>query len=133
MIYLDTVLCIYAVESKSQRGLTVTKLLATSQDRFCVSPLVWMECLVQPLSTGDLMLEDHYRRFLSSMDMVELPTEVFLSAARIRATTGLRTPDALHVAAAMASGCDAIWTADATMAKRLNSFAVDVFANLSEV
>jgi predicted nucleic acid-binding protein len=45
--------------------------------------------------------------------------EVFLRAAHIRATVGGLLIDALHVATAMAAGCDAVISHDARMPKLL--------------
>ena len=130
MIYLDAVSCIYAVESPTTRGQRVRQMLGNLQEEFCVSQLVLMECLVKPLKIGDVVMEQRIRNFIGDMTMLEITPAVFDRAAHIRATTGLKTPDALHLATAIISGCDAMWTGDTEMAKRSGGFAIDVCAGL---
>ena len=128
MIYLDSVLCVYAIESTTWRG-DRTKAVLRDDQAYCVSQLVLMECLVQPLKAANLALEERYRRYLGGMTMIDITPEVFERAAHVRASTGLKTADALHLAAALAGGCDAVWTADAEFAKRSGGYAIDVLAD----
>ena len=46
-----------------------------------------------------------------------LPEAVFLQAARARAQFGLKTPDAIHLAAAQHHRCAALWTNDDRLAQ----------------
>ncbi len=73
-----------------------------------------LECRVGPLKRNDDALLAEYEAFFDLAEIVTVPlsSAVYRLAAEIRATNGLKTPDALHVAAAIQSGCDAIWTAD---------------------
>jgi len=43
---------------------------------------------------------------------VALDAQVFDLATELRARQGLKTPDALHLAAALHTGCDEFWTND---------------------
>jgi len=126
VIYLDAVVCIYAVESTSERGMRVRDVLRDCDEPLCVSPLVQMECLIKPFQDADLTLEDQYRKFLGGMTMLEITPAVHERAARIRAAINIKTPDALHLATAMECGCDALWTADSDFAKRAGGIVVDV-------
>ncbi len=47
---------------------------------------------------------------------VELTTAVFNLATELRASHRLRTPDALHLAAALSAGCSEFWTNDTRLA-----------------
>jgi predicted nucleic acid-binding protein len=71
------------------------------------SELALMETLVGPLKRGDTALEKTYEQALFGTDMRLLPiTQMILrEAARLRATTKLKTPDALHLAAAQSASC----------------------------
>lgn len=126
MIYLDTCLVIYLVED-GERGPRVRTLLARhGDDEFSISPLVRLECLVGPLRSGDVELEDRYRAVLDLFVEVPLDTAVFERAARLRAASALRTPDALHLAAAQIHRCSALWTNDSRLAVAGRGLAVDV-------
>ncbi|MCM3533692.1 PIN domain-containing protein [Cellulosimicrobium funkei] len=126
MIYLDTCLVIYLVED-AERGPHVRELLARhGHEEFAISPLVRLECLVGPLRSGDPELEDRYRGALDLFVELSLDTAAFERAARLRASSSLRTPDALHLAAAQVHGCSALWTNDSRLAVAGRGLAVDV-------
>jgi predicted nucleic acid-binding protein len=105
--------------------------MAGSPDEvFAVSPLVLMECLAGPLKENDFDLEDTYRQAVAGFHMISLDQSVFERAARLRATANVKTPDAIHWAAARLGGCASLWTADGRFAKASSGFAVDQFAGL---
>ena len=66
------------------------------------SELTLLEALVGPLKTGNAILLQAFELALLGTEMRLLPiTQVVLrEAARLRATTNLKTPDALHAATA---------------------------------
>ena len=74
-----------------------------------------MEALVGPLKSGNTTLETAFEQALLGTEMRLLPmTQLVLrEAARLRATTKLKTPDALHAATARLSGCALFVTNDA--------------------
>ncbi|MGN7701915.1 type II toxin-antitoxin system VapC family toxin [Cellulosimicrobium sp. 22601] len=126
VIYLDSCLVIYLVED-AERGSHVRGLLARhGEEEFAISPLVRLECLAGPLRSGDVELEDRYRAALGLFAEVPLDATVFERATRLRATSSLRTPDALHLAVAQVHGCTALWTNDARLAVAGRGLAVDV-------
>lgn len=126
MIYLDSCVLIYAVEDQSNRGETVRTALAQALEPLATSPLVLNECLVGVLEDGNLELRDRYLALQDSMQNVTLDTDVFVRAAELRAQSGLRTPDALHLAAAQLSGCTALWTNDRRLAAASHGLAIDI-------
>ncbi|PJI84858.1 type II toxin-antitoxin system VapC family toxin [Luteimicrobium subarcticum] len=128
MIYLDSCLVIYAVEDQGSRGTRLREMLARDEV-FAVSPLVHLECLVGPLRRDDIDVEQRYRTVLALFHQVELDQTVIERAARLRATTLMKTPDALHVAAAQVHGCDALWTNDDRLAAASRGFAVGVLSS----
>ena len=126
MIYLDSCVLIYAVEDQSNRGETVRAALAQALEPLATSPLVLNECLVGVLEDGNLELRDRYLALHDGMQNVALDTDVFVRAAELRAQSGLRTPDALHLAAAQLSGCTALWTNDRRLAAASHGLAIDI-------
>lgn len=116
LIYLDSCLVIYAFEDDEERGRRTRAMLADGKERqFAVSPLVIMECLVGPMRTANLVLQRYYEEGLEQFERVSLGEDVFRRAAELRARAGLRTPDAVHLAAAQVHRCEALWTNDDRM------------------
>lgn len=127
MIYLDSCIVIYAIEDDGARGNAVRQRLADAGDEVvAISPLVTMECLVGPLRADDLGLHDHYLRALDQFRRLPLDHDQFVRAAALRARHGLRSPDALHLAAAQTHGCDELWTNDDRLAAAAGGLAVRV-------
>lgn len=79
----------------------------------CFSDLTRLECQVLPIQ-GNTDLLDQYNTFflIRRAGKVGLQPEVFDHAAELRARHGMETPDARHLAAAIWSGCDELWTND---------------------
>lgn len=127
MIYLDSCMVIYAVEDDGDRGNTVRQRLAGAGDEVvAISPLVTLECLVGPLRDENLGLHDHYLRALDQFHRLPLDEKEYIRAAELRARYGLRTPDALHLAAAQRHGCNELWTNDDRLAEAARGLAVVV-------
>ncbi|WP_183086464.1 type II toxin-antitoxin system VapC family toxin [Mycetocola zhadangensis] len=127
MIYLDTCILVYALEDTGPRGDIVRARIAARPDvTFAVSPLVTLELLVGPLRNDDLELRDHYVAFLAQFRRLPLTENEFFRAAELRARHNLRTPDALHLAAAQLSGCDELWTNDSRLAVASHGLAANV-------
>lgn len=127
MIYLDSCILIYAVEDDGPRGNAVRQRLADAKDAVAaVSPLVTLECLVGPLREDNLGLRDHYLQALDQFERLPLGEEHYVRAAELRARHGLKTPDALHLAAAQLHGCDQLWTNDARLTAASHGLAIDV-------
>lgn len=127
MIYLDSCIVIYAVEDRGERGTAVRQRLADATDAVvAVSPLVTLECLVGPLRDDNLGLYDHYLRALDQFNRLALTEEHYIRAAELRARHRLKTPDALHLAAAQMHGCDELWTNDGRLTAASHGLAIDV-------
>lgn len=60
--------------------------------------------------------------FFAAVGSLPVTTAVFDRAAELRAHHNIRTPDAIHLAAALIHGCDEFWTND----DRLSAAAGDV-------
>ncbi|MXX52572.1 MAG: type II toxin-antitoxin system VapC family toxin [Dehalococcoidia bacterium] len=78
------------------------------------SPLLVIEALVKPLRDGNTEIELQYREIFASNAMMFLDAscKVFEVAAGIRVETDLKTPDALHAATAIRTGCRLFITND---------------------
>ena len=66
-----------------------------------------MEALIGPLKSGNTILQAAFEKVLLGTEMRLLPITqpILRQAARLRATTKSRTPDALHAATAVHAGC----------------------------
>jgi predicted nucleic acid-binding protein len=118
LVYLDANPIIYTVEKHPLYGPLLQPLWQAAQAKtveVVSSDLVLMEVLVGPLKSGDTALEKAYEQALLGTDLRLLPVThpVLREAARLRATTRLRAPDALHAATAREAGCVLFVTNDA--------------------
>lgn len=123
LVYLDSVICIYAVEgAPSFKARAQARLIAlrAAGDEPAVSDLTWLECRVKPIRLGDAVSLSDMEAFLTASDVVRIPMPpaVYERACRIRAAHGFKLADALHLATAVESGCALFLTNDL----RLSSF-----------
>jgi predicted nucleic acid-binding protein len=126
LIYLDSCAVIYLVEEHAQFGPMVRAALAGhAEHSFAISPLVRLECLVGPLREPHLGLVPAFQAAFLQFVNLKASDGAVDDAARIRATHGMRTSDALHLAIARAAGCTALWTNDDRFAKAAPGFALD--------
>lgn len=129
MIYVDACIVIYAFENHANHGPQVRAAISgVAAGGLAISPLVKLECLVGPMRSGNLVLQQHYERGLAQFALLELGDEVFVRAAALRARFGLKTPDALHLAAAQHHRCEALWTNDDRLASAAHGLAVNLLA-----
>lgn len=130
MIFLDSCILIYAVEDKGLVGGHVRRAWSDALEGFAISPLVIHECLVLPLRRDDEALIDEFGAMFAGCTVTELGMDAYVRAAQLRAATpGLKTADALHLAAAELSGCTALWTNDKRLTAASGDFAVDVIGD----
>ncbi len=116
-IYPDACVLIYLVEQREPWATAIRERLlpATAAPPTLVfSELTRMECRMHPIRQGDAAQ-------LAAFDVLfgnrgyqtrALDREVFEQATRLRAEHGVKTPDVLHLAAALVTGCDEFWTND---------------------
>ncbi|GAB3603200.1 type II toxin-antitoxin system VapC family toxin [Microbacterium aureliae] len=127
MIYLDSCIVIYATEDDGVLGRRARRALAAAGERLAISALVVHETLVAPLRREDKALLDRYATWFEACTRVDIDLDAYLRAAELRAANpGLRTVDALHLAAAELAECTALWTNDRRLAAASGTFAVDV-------
>jgi len=112
-LYLDSCVLIYALDGAEHvRRHTLQQLEHYANADWVISDLVRMECLVGPLRAGDQIGQLAFRSFFADCTVVPLHPEVMERAAVLRASTRLQTADAIHLAAAVHWGCDALMTND---------------------
>jgi uncharacterized protein len=113
-IYLDAAPVIYTVEQVAPYTAAVDSRLNASGVVRVISDLTRLECRVKPLRDGDLALLQDFDDFFAAtvIEIVPLSRQVLDRATEIRAKYGFKTPDAIHLAAAMVSGCDLFLTND---------------------
>lgn len=110
LVYLDANPIIYTVEKHPVYGPLLQPLWQAARAKtleVVTSELTLMETLVGPFKSGDTALERAYEKALLGTDVRLLPVTqpILREAAQLRATTRLKTPDALHAATARQAGC----------------------------
>lgn len=117
-VALDTAVFIYFIEEDPTflplvEGIFVAigagSLLAVT------STLTLLETLVVPIRAGNQRLANRYEVLFSQsrgLYLVDLDRPLLRRAAEVRAVSGLKTPDALQIAAALQAGCTAFVTND---------------------
>lgn len=118
LVYVDTMILIYSVERFPSDWPLIEPLWQSAQSgsiEIVSSELALMEVLVGPLKSGNITLEKAFEQALLGTEMRLLPITqpILREAARLRATTKLRTPDALHATTAQQAGCVLFVTNDA--------------------
>ncbi|HEV3005007.1 MAG TPA: type II toxin-antitoxin system VapC family toxin [Pirellulales bacterium] len=124
LIYLDSNVIVYLIERSQPLGtIAVARftMLMISGDKVVVSDLSRLECRCGPIAIGDSTRLAQFDLFFARLTdhIAPLTTAVCDRATLIRAKYRFKTPDSLHLAAAVESGCDVFLTND----HRLSIFA----------
>ena len=117
IICIDTSVVIYTVEGNPEYYLLLQPLWSKFQIgeiEIVSSELILMEALVVPLRNANNSLIADYEQLLLSEEMQLIPINqsVLRQAATLRATTNLKTPDAIHAATALSVNCTQFMTND---------------------
>jgi predicted nucleic acid-binding protein len=139
-IYLDANCFIYSVERiDPYREILDTLWQAVSGGQIMVitSELTLLEVLVKPLKVGDIITATIFRMVLQHFPdvyMLPISQNILEESARLRATSGLKTPDALHVATAILSDCALFLTNDYAFRRvsELNVVILDEVSGLDD-
>ncbi len=107
LVYVDTSVVIYSVEKFPNYSPLLEPLwlsLSSGNIQVFSSELILMETLVLPLRNSDNILINAYEQLLlsSEMQLISISQSILREAANLRATTSLKTPDAIHAATALA-------------------------------
>lgn len=117
LVYVDTSVVIYSVEKFPNYSPLLEPLwlsLSSGNIQMFSSELILMETLVVPLRNSDTTLINAYEQLLlsSEMQLIPIGQSILREAANLRATTSLRTPDAIHAATALSINCTLFLTND---------------------
>lgn len=133
-VYVDTAPIIYTIEENEDLAAVmepVWKALADGDISVVTSELSLLETLVRPIRNSDAKLIDSYTELLTSGEVSLIPISISIlrEAAELRANQNFKTPDAIHAATALASGCDRLLANDNTF-RRLQNVEVTVISDL---
>lgn len=117
LVYVDTAIIIYSLEKFPDYYAALEPLwikLKAKEIRMITSELALLETLVLPLRNSDTDLVQTYESLLTASEIELIPVTLSLlrNAASLRATTNLKTPDAIHAATALDAGCTIFLTND---------------------
>ncbi len=115
---VDTAPLIYYIEQHPRYARVVSPafdLISRGRLAGVTTVVTLVEVLTLPLQKGNQRLAESYKAVLESGDnltMMSIDQPLAERAAELRAQYGVRTPDALQIAAAMQAGCEAFLTND---------------------
>lgn len=122
VVYCDSVILIYWLDQIGPfhlRAENRMQILQAAGDEIAMSDLTRLECRVGALKRKDAVALAAFDKFFARAEVriVPLTASVFDRAADLRADLGFKTPDALHLAAAIEAGCDRFLTNDSRLSK----------------
>ena len=128
-IYLDAAPAIYLVEDVAPYKAVLDSLLSNPFAKVVVSDLTRMECRVRPIRDKDMELLADFDQFFDdgAVEVVSLSRVIIDLATDLRARYGFKTPDSIHLAAAIESGCSLFVTNDHRL-DRCTEIAVQVLS-----
>ena len=115
---LDTAVFIYFIEEHPDY-LPLVEVIFEAIDegrlQAVTSTVTLLETLAAPCRTANVSLAESYETILGhsrGLQMLDIDCRLTRYAAQLRAVFGLKTPDALQLAAALGSSCTAFVTND---------------------
>lgn len=118
IVALDTAVFIYYIERRLEYAAAVVPIFQAygrGEIEIVTSSITLLEVLVKPYRAADPKLALDYEDILTRSDglrMIDVDRGQLMFASRLRAHHGLKTPDALQIAAALTAGCSAFITND---------------------
>lgn len=135
LVFLDTAPVIYYVEAtEGFAGIIreVFRLLAERNVQAVTSPVTLTECLIVPVREKQTELQQDFIDLLTNSEEIKFALtdlEISLLTAKIRVKYNLKLPDALQIATALQTGCDAFLTNDKAL-KRVTELKILVLDEL---
>lgn len=115
---IDTAIFIYFIEEHPRYFYEVEALFQALEKGFVqgvTSGITLLETLIHPLRNRNQQLAQEYESILTqsrNLHLIELTIPLLRTAAQLRADTGMKTPDALQIAAALSMTCPVFVTND---------------------
>ena len=118
-LYLDAAPVIYLIEENEDYVGIVDQILEKSDVELIASDLTRLECRIKPIQENNQELLKDYDEFFSDVvsKIVPLSRDVIDRATEIRSEHGFKTPDSIHLAAAVVLNCDQFLTNDLRLKK----------------
>jgi predicted nucleic acid-binding protein len=119
-LFLDTAPIIYYIQGNVEYFSLVEPIFEKLSDgdlQAVISPITVMECLHKPCKDKIADLQERFKNILLDEDVIFIITDraVMLKAIEIRVEYNLKLADAIQVATAISSNCDAFLTGDARL------------------
>ena len=117
-VYLDSNIVITILEQTAPLNRPQKRFidaLETGQLTGISSHLTLAECLIKPMRESNEQAIEAVLQFLENQEHVELlpvSRNILVKAAEIRAVSGTKLPDAIHLASAVAAGCQTFLSDD---------------------
>lgn len=113
-IYLDSAPLIYLVENTPAYAPALIERLTAPEIKQVCSELSRLECRVKALRDGETALLAAFDRYFAeiALSIIPLSRPIIDRATQLHARYGFKTPDAIHLAAAIAAECDLFLTND---------------------
>lgn len=135
LLGVETAPFIYYTESRPiylDKMRAIFQQMNQGQFEILCSVITLSETLNKPIKANDQILVDAYNSlFEDTYGLTLLPVNKIIArrAAELRAQYGLKTPDAIHVASALETGCQAFLTNDMGL-KRVDEIQILVLDEL---
>jgi predicted nucleic acid-binding protein len=135
LLGIDSAPLIYLVEehpSYIDRMVFILRYVSSGPISAVGSTLILTEVLSQPLRMAKLELVKDYENIIQNsagFTLIPIDDQIARKAAELRAKYGLKTPDALHVATALETHCQAFLTNDMGL-KRITELQILVLDEL---
>jgi predicted nucleic acid-binding protein len=117
-VAVDTAIFIYWIEEDPRFMPLLEPFfeeVAAGAREIVTSALTLLELLVVPYRAGNADRAQRYEELLTNsrgIAVIDLSRDQLRIAAQLRAATGVKTPDALQLAAALGAGCTTFMTND---------------------
>lgn len=115
LVLVDTAPIIYTLEDHRRFAARFKPLFRrheAGEIALAVTTVTIAEVLTGPMKAGEEALARRYRAALEAWMVVDFTSDIAESAARLRGRYGLKLPDAIQLASALAINADALVTHD---------------------
>jgi predicted nucleic acid-binding protein len=115
LLLMDSAPIVYVLEAHPKRAKIFKPVFerhAAGDLYFAVTTVSIAEVLTGPLQSGNEALAERFRAVLESWQVIDLTTDIAVSAARLRASSRLKLADAVQAASALKTNAAALVTCD---------------------